>query len=170
MHFSSSSSLLLNLVYSKETLNFLKMFKEIVLLHSFWRSYSLSYFLRLALVLVWVFIILSFIWTHDLNGALYSLHFHFDLNKHPNFMDLFNFSDISLRSRYWWLAKIGHLIGFALLDFFLFLLIRSKRTTLIITVTFAIVTEVVQLYFYRDGRLYDICIDSLGALLAYFFL
>lgn len=41
----------------------------------------------------------------------------------------------------------------------------NYRMCIAFSVTFAVLTEVIQLYFGRDGRLYDIVIDSLGILL-----
>ena len=109
---------------------------------------------------------LSFIWTHDIHGALFSEHFHFDVNPHPQFVDLFIFNDIIL-SPVWWVAKLSHFFGFAIFDGLLILLVRNKHITFGVSVAFAIFTEVIQLYFYRDGRLYDIIIDSFGAYLMY---
>lgn len=126
----------------------------------------MNVFIRIALVGIWVLIMLSFIWNHDINGALYSVHFNFDINTHPNFMDLFIVNDIYL-SKVWWFFKGCHFVGFGIFDGLLYLLFRKKNLVLGISIAFAIFTEVLQLYFYRDGRIYDMVIDSLGALLMY---
>lgn len=44
---------------------------------------------------------------------------------------------------------------------------RSKSTVLsiLVSIAFALLTELLQLYFGRDGRLYDVAIDSAGVLL-----
>jgi hypothetical protein len=127
----------------------------------------LSFQVRLSLLLIWVFIMLSFIWTHDLHGALYSEHFHFDFNPQPHFKDLLIYQDINIWSSFWWVAKLSHFFSFAIFDGLLFLLVKNKNVTLCSSVAFAIFTEVIQLYFYRDGRIYDIMIDSFGAYLMY---
>jgi hypothetical protein len=126
----------------------------------------LSFLTRLSFLLIWICIMLSFIWTHDIHGALFSEHFHFDFNPHPRFKDLLIFNDIIL-SPVWWVAKLSHFFGFAIFDGLLYLLVKNKYVTIFGSIAFAIFTEVVQLYFYRDGRLYDILIDSFGAYLMY---
>jgi hypothetical protein len=111
---------------------------------------------------------LSFIWTHDIHGALYSVHFNFDINPHPHFMDLLIFQDFEFADSIFWIAKAAHFLGFAIFDGLLFLLIKNKNVTLCCSIAFAIFTEVLQLYFHRDGRIYDMMIDSLGACLMYY--
>ncbi|WEG13477.1 VanZ family protein [Pullulanibacillus sp. KACC 23026] len=123
---------------------------------------------RVILLVIWIGVMLSFIWTHDIHGALYSVHFNFDINPNPRFLDVFIFQDFNYTSPIFWIAKLAHFFGFAIFDGLLFWLIKNKTLTLCGSIAFAIFTEILQLYFYRDGRLYDMMIDSLGAFLMYF--
>ncbi|MGM0880098.1 MAG: VanZ family protein [Bacillota bacterium] len=58
--------------------------------------------------------------------------------------------------------KIGHFSGFAI--FAVLLISQNKRMgkSIILAVVYAILTEFLQLYFGRHGRLYDIAIDTAG--------
>jgi VanZ family protein len=91
----------------------------------------------------------------------------FRWNPIPNFMDLFKFNDFNIIHRNYFIVKLGHFIGFAFLDFMIYLNCGKKRTALIITILFASTTEIFQLFTFRDGRIYDILIDSAGAWLSY---
>jgi VanZ family protein len=71
-------------------------------------------------------------------------------------------------SRFWILSKIGHFSGFFILDCLLLNLFRERKVSLLLSILFAIVTELAQLFVGRDGRIYDMVIDSSGALLAYY--
>jgi VanZ family protein len=46
--------------------------------------------------------------------------------------------------------------------------LRKPKPALLMAILFAASTEVFQLYFNRDGRLYDVAIDSLGAVLSFY--
>ena len=66
------------------------------------------------------------------------------------------------------IVKTGHFIGFAIFDFLLFNWKKNHKVA--IAVVFALTTEVFQLFMGRDGRLYDLMIDSLGVITIYFLL
>jgi VanZ family protein len=42
--------------------------------------------------------------------------------------------------------------------------LRHRPSSLLVSILFALATEIIQLYLNRDGRLYDVLIDSAGAL------
>lgn len=87
----------------------------------------------------------------------------FQFNLHANYADLF-LMDIHLRRMDWVVPKLGHFTGFVVMDLLLYSLVRRKWLAAFLAVLFAISTETFQLYFARDGRLYDMAIDSLGVL------
>ncbi|UUZ80823.1 VanZ family protein [Paenibacillus sp. P26] len=91
----------------------------------------------------------------------------FYINPHPKFSDLLIFSDIYAVHSNWLIVKLGHFIGFAIMDALLFNLIKKRKLSAFLAVLVAILTEILQMFFYRDGRLYDILIDSAGVMLAY---
>ena len=61
--------------------------------------------------------------------------------------------------------KIGHFIGFAIFVVLLFRFTRNAKRSIIISILYAVFTEILQLYFGRDGRIMDVVIDSAGILL-----
>lgn len=91
----------------------------------------------------------------------------FRWNSSPHFMDLFKFTDFNIIHKNYLIVKLGHFVGFAFLDFLIYLNCGNKRTAMMITVFFAISTEFLQLFTFRDGRIYDMLIDSAGAWLSY---
>lgn len=75
--------------------------------------------------------------------------------------------DIHLGSRSWLISKIGHFSGFFIFDALLFELLRKRNLAASFAILFGVSTELLQLCFARDGRLYDMVIDSLGVGLSY---
>ncbi len=64
------------------------------------------------------------------------------------------------------IQKVGHVITFHLLTLLLLLKFRSKINILLLAASFASLTEILQLYFTRSGRLVDIGLDLIGILIA----
>ncbi|MCL6604705.1 MAG: VanZ family protein [Paenibacillus sp.] len=62
------------------------------------------------------------------------------------------------------IRKIGHFSGFAVLAAFFYRQNKSIKKSIMYSVFYAIFTEFIQLYFGRDGRLYDVVIDTAGIL------
>ncbi|NRD76771.1 VanZ family protein [Bacillus sp. BRMEA1] len=125
---------------------------------------------RVLLVVIWGLILAVHTWTDDLGSLLRLQSIGFKWVPSPHYMDFFNLDDITQIHRYFIIVKTGHFLGFALFDFFLFNWIRSHKWSLAISVAFALTTEILQLFFGRDGRLYDLVIDSSGAFLVYYLL
>ena len=119
--------------------------------------------LRFLMVLAWALILLVFTQTDNLNNLLLRSQIVFTWNPHPDFNEFFNWVDITHIHHDWIIVKLGHFIGFGLMDLLLFHWIRNKRFSLAYSIFFALLTEVLQLYLNRDGRLYDVIIDSAGA-------
>lgn len=88
----------------------------------------------------------------------------FSLYILPNYNDLF-IIDLKATPAYV-IRKIGHFSGFAFFAIFIWIQNRSFLRSAFYSIAYAILTELLQLYFGRDGRLYDIVIDSLGILMA----
>lgn len=62
------------------------------------------------------------------------------------------------------IRKIGHFLGFSILAFLIYSQNKSIMKSIIFSILYALLTEILQLYFGRDGRIYDVIIDSAGAL------
>lgn len=116
---------------------------------------------------LWAVMILVGSCTSDPQLFIYNQYVNFDFQSDVNFRDLFIISDFQLTSTFFLFQKIGHFAGFALLFFLLFNWIKSYRFTFVLCVMFALITEVLQLYFNRNGRLYDVGVDTLGLVAGY---
>ncbi|WP_397376225.1 VanZ family protein [Paenibacillus sp. sptzw28] len=94
-------------------------------------------------------------------------HFiYFVFTPHPNWRELliFHFSDF--RDNIYLIQKIGHFSGFFILALILSNFGRYKPG-IYVSISYGIFTEILQLFFLRDGRIADMFIDSFGILLAY---
>ena len=116
---------------------------------------------------LWVVMILVGSCTSDPQLFIFNQYVNFDFQSDVNFRDLFIISDFQLTSTFFLFQKIGHFAGFGLLFFLLFNWIKTYRFTFVFCVMFALLTEVLQLYFNRNGRLYDVGVDTIGLVAGY---
>lgn len=116
---------------------------------------------------LWAVMILVGSCTSDPQLFIYNQYVNFDFHSAVNFRDLFIIIDFQLTSTFFLFQKIGHFAGFALLFFLLFNWTKSYRFTFVLCVMFALLTEVLQLYFNRNGRLYDVGVDTIGLVAGY---
>jgi hypothetical protein len=118
--------------------------------------------MKVALVFGWGFIL--FIFTCAADSSFWSVgdlpYFHWITS--PDFHELL-VMDIKLTPQYI-IRKIGHFTGFAILVMLVFWNSKRVGISLALSITYAIFTEILQLYFGRDGRLYDAGIDTAGVL------
>lgn len=121
--------------------------------------------MRIIITVIWALAL--FVFTCSLNFQLL-IQYHivnFRFNPSPDWSELTKL-DFQWYSSDWILRKIGHFIGF-----FILALLASdfgrKRTAFFWSVAYAALTEILQLFFFRGGRIYDVINDSLGILLAY---
>ncbi|CAM3229855.1 VanZ family protein [Filibacter tadaridae] len=105
--------------------------------------------------------------TSNAHDFLYHQIVNFTFVSAPSFSDLLIVSDINLTSEFYLIQKMGHLASFGLLYFFLFSWIKKPGTAFLYCGLFACSTEVLQLYFKRNGRLFDVGIDLAGICIAY---
>lgn len=121
--------------------------------------------MRIVLTVIWALAL--FVFTCSLNFQLliryYILDFQF--NPTPDWSELLKL-DFQWSSHDWILRKIGHLVGF-----FILALLGSDfgkyKSAFFLSVIYAALTEILQLFFFRGGRIYDVINDSFGILLAY---
>ncbi|MDL1162346.1 VanZ family protein [Yersinia pestis] len=121
--------------------------------------------MRFIITVIWALAL--FVFTCSLNFQLL-IQYHivnFRFNPSPDWSELTKL-DFQWYSSDWILRKIGHFIGF-----FILALLASdfgrRRTAFFWSVAYAALTEILQLFFFRGGRIYDVINDSLGILLAY---
>ncbi|MCM2535891.1 VanZ family protein [Neobacillus pocheonensis] len=121
-------------------------------------------------VIVWGAILGLNTWTDNLGNLIRFQSIGFRWISSPNYWSFFYLADITRIHHDFVIVKIGHFIGFALFDFLIFNWKQSHKRAFAVSFTFALTTEILQLFFGRDGRLYDVTIDSLGAISVYFLL
>ena len=120
------------------------------------------------LTILWSAWILVATTTSDAYIFLYDQVVQFSFEPSPNYLDLFITSDIALTSQFYIIQKTGHMLTFGLLYTLYFRWWKRTGFALLVTGVFAVFTEILQLYFNRNGRLVDVGIDFLGIMLAYF--
>ncbi|MBB3129049.1 VanZ family protein [Paenibacillus rhizosphaerae] len=123
--------------------------------------------MRIFLTLIWAVCLFVFTCSFDFNALLHYHQAEFRLNPSPDWSELIKL-DLQWSSEAWINRKIGHFIGFFLLELLLSNL-RSSKLAVISAILYAALTEVLQLYFFRSGRIYDIVNDTFGILCAYLF-
>ncbi|SEC10847.1 VanZ family protein [Paenibacillus sp. GP183] len=120
------------------------------------------------LTLLWCMVIFICTCTLDQSALIHHLEIYFRLDPHPHFVELLRMDDMYLFSSNWYLYKAGHFTLFAILCALALGSFENRKNALIFAILVAFATEILQLFFSRDGRLYDVVIDSTGALLSYF--
>lgn len=91
----------------------------------------------------------------------------FSFNTDPTFSDLLITSDINPSNEFYLIQKTGHIIAFGILYILHLLWMKKAETAFISTCLVATFSEILQLYFNRNGRLFDVGIDIFGILLAF---
>lgn len=119
------------------------------------------------LVFLWAAAIIVATFNSDAHAFLFDRIVRFSFNASPNLADLLIVDDIDFTDSFYFIQKTGHFLSFALLYILLFNWLKKRLKALAIAVAFAVFTEILQLYFERDGRLLDVFIDSLGIMLAF---
>ncbi|WP_371916312.1 VanZ family protein [Paenibacillus sp. FSL H8-0259] len=114
------------------------------------------------ILLVWGMALLVFTCAADSNFWASGTIPYFRLSLSPNFHDLLKL-DLTYTLGYI-IRKIGHFTGFLIFGLLIFRIKKSFLISIIYSVIFAVSTEIVQLFFGRDGRLYDAVIDTAGIL------
>lgn len=122
--------------------------------------------------------LLTFLWagfifvaacTSNAHAFLYEQVVQFTFEFAPNFMDLLITSDIHLTNEFYLIQKAGHMFTFGILYFLHYLWVKKLGTAFILTGIFAAFSEVLQLYFNRNGRLFDVGVDFVGIFVAFLF-
>ncbi|GMA56539.1 VanZ like protein [Alicyclobacillus sacchari] len=120
---------------------------------------------RLLAVLLWMCVLAYGTCSNDpFHFYLSAFHFH----PHANFRDLLQL-DFHFGSWKYTVSKLSHFFGFMIFEALLTRLLQRPRWSATIALVFGVGTELFQLYFGRDGRVYDMVIDALGVVVSYAF-
>lgn len=117
--------------------------------------------------LLWAALIIIATCNSDPRAFLFAGAVSFHIEITPNFRDLLILSDINFESNFYLLQKIGHFLSFGVLYGLLVTWIKRPGQAFVLCGLFALFTEILQLFFRRNGRFFDVGIDLLGVLLAY---
>jgi uncharacterized membrane protein len=126
--------------------------------------------LKIFPVIIWGIILLLHTWSSDLGALLRNQTISFTWVASPNYLSFFYLQDISTIHHYFIIVKTGHFVGFAIFDYLLFKWLKNHKQSLALSISFALMTEILQLFFGRDGRMYDLVIDTMGIYSVYFLL
>ncbi|MDW0116081.1 VanZ family protein [Sporosarcina thermotolerans] len=119
------------------------------------------------LTLIWIFFILVAGCTYSAHAFLYNQVIHFTPLFDPTFADLLITTDFNWTSRFFWIQKFGHMTAFGIMYILVLSSIQKEKKSLIICTVFALITEIMQLFFGRNGRFYDVGIDFIGIFVSF---
>jgi VanZ family protein len=119
--------------------------------------------MRSLFILVWLCAILVFTCTASFHNLIQFGVMSFQWDSNPPYLEFFlPFpSDVSSALL---LQKLGHILAFQFLTILLLMKYKSKFLILIASSSFAALTEFLQLYFHRGGRVFDVGFDLIGIL------
>jgi VanZ family protein len=119
--------------------------------------------MRSLFILVWCGAILVFTCTASFHNLIQFGVMSFQWDSNPPYLEFFlPFpSDVSSALL---LQKLGHILAFQFLTILLLMKYKSKFLILIASSSFAALTEFLQLYFHRGGRVFDVGFDLIGIL------
>ncbi|GHH97399.1 VanZ family protein [Neobacillus kokaensis] len=116
-------------------------------------------------VLFWAGMIFVFTCTASFNGLMDTGEIRFYINPTPHFSELLAPLPLQLSGGFL-IQKFGHAFAFFILTALLQIAFQSKKLVFSLATFYAALTEFLQLFFTRDGRLFDVGIDTIGILLA----
>ncbi|QSO45433.1 VanZ family protein [Alicyclobacillus mengziensis] len=113
--------------------------------------------------ILWCCLLLVGVMTSSVAALIHLSSISFHLDPHPVWRSFFFVDFYShLDNQGWIITKLGHFIGFGILDVLISLSFRRHFFSSVLAFLFAVGTELLQIPFGRDGRLYDVYIDTLG--------
>lgn len=104
--------------------------------------------------------------TSNAQAFLYQGFISYALILNPDLSDFFRLSDIGFTDTFYLLQKTGHLLSFGMLYFFVFNWLQKSYKSGWICAVFALSSEIIQLFFQRNGRLFDVGVDLIGIFIA----
>jgi VanZ family protein len=120
--------------------------------------------MRSLFIFIWCTAILIFTCTSSFHDLIQLGVMKFRWDGQPTFSDFLSPLPYDL-SKGFLLQKLGHIIAFQVLTILFLMKFRTHMMILAMAVSFAALTEFLQLYFNRGGRAFDIGFDLIGILL-----
>lgn len=120
---------------------------------------------KLVFLIIWCSLIFISTCSASIENILENGIIVFNWTGNPSYSDFFNPMPVS-PSFAFLMRKMGHAFVFFILTAALFLLKRNLVFSGLSAFSFAVLTEILQLFFARDGRLFDVAFDSSGIVLA----
>lgn len=114
--------------------------------------------LRILILCIWSVIMFAFLFTFDLHGLIS----RGDFSIHMSLAPTFRFFEIYGLPPELLLQKIGHTVMFAIWLLSIFLVVKNLKKAIFIISGCAILSEIIQPFFLRDGHLLDILFDGAG--------
>jgi VanZ family protein len=121
--------------------------------------------MRSLFIFIWCSAILIFTCTVSFHDLIHFGVVSFQWDSSPSYSAFFSPFPAGI-SRDLMVQKLGHVVVFLVLTVLLLTKFRSNLLILFMAASFASLTEFLQLHFTRGGRLFDICFDLTGILIA----
>jgi VanZ family protein len=123
---------------------------------------------RWMILILWAGLIFLFTCCKSMEELIQQGVISFQWNAQPNIRE-FLYSLPSVPDEAFISRKLGHALSFFILTIFGYFRF-SIRVMVTLSFIYALMTEILQLFFQRGGRLFDIGFDSMGIILAFVFL
>jgi VanZ family protein len=121
--------------------------------------------LRSVALIFWTGLLFLFTCTESMEQFIHQGAIVFSWSNHPNVHEFLyplpSIPDATFISR-----KVGHALSFFILSLLCYSVFLSKKKMLVSSLLYAVLTEVLQLFFQRGGRLFDIGFDGVGITMA----
>ncbi|WP_462410875.1 VanZ family protein [Neobacillus sp. Marseille-QA0830] len=117
-------------------------------------------------IFLWMLLIFVLTCTASFSELITIGEVRFQWETHPQLADLFESMPHRLTNGFL-RQKVGHILAFLVFTLLLQRKILSKFLIFIVATSYAAFTEVLQLFFTRDGRVFDIGFDLVGIVLAF---
>jgi VanZ family protein len=120
---------------------------------------------RSVVLIIWAGLIFLFTCTESMEQFLQQGVITFSWSKYPDITEFWYPLPPELEASFI-SRKLGHALSFFILSILIFIVSLSKRKMVAISLFYAVTTEVLQLFFRRGGRLFDIGFDAIGVVAA----
>lgn len=122
---------------------------------------------RAMFLIIWAGVIFLLTCVSNFRELTNSREIEFTFQGSPD-LSMF-FSKIPVLTDGFVIQKMGHILAFLFLAIIVYSCFQSYYITFCVCVFYGFITEFLQLYFSRGGRLFDVGIDAVGVLIGIFY-